>query len=149
MRQMSQEGQKCRGTYQDGVPGWRQYWWRIFKHAHWKKREQGFTRVGLMFDLYVWTLLLVFWTLLEIIKTNHSQLQHISLRSWNNLFKGELKPEISLLHMKVLILIKVKSNVFLWYVQCCSEDRKSRRSKTKVLDWVWRCDVKLKVLPTV
>ena len=34
------------------------------------------------------------------------------------LFKGELKPEISLLHMKVLTLIKAKSNVFLWYVQC-------------------------------
>ena len=27
--------------------------------------------------------------------------------------KGELKPEISLLHMKVLTLIKAKSNVFL------------------------------------
>ena len=29
------------------------------------------------------------------------------------LFKGELRPEISLLHMKVLTLIKAKSNVFL------------------------------------
>ena len=28
-------------------------------------------------------------------------------------FKGELRPEISLLHMKVLTLIKAKSNVFL------------------------------------
>ena len=27
--------------------------------------------------------------------------------------KGELKPEISLLHMKVLTLIKAKRNVFL------------------------------------
>ena len=27
--------------------------------------------------------------------------------------KGELRPEISLLHMKVLTLIKAKSNVFL------------------------------------
>ena len=27
--------------------------------------------------------------------------------------EGELKPEISLLHMKVLTLIKAKSNVFL------------------------------------
>ena len=44
---------------------------------------------------------------------------------WNNLsqeakssetlqsFKGELQPKISLLHMKVLTLIKAKSNVFL------------------------------------
>ena len=45
-------------------------------------------------------------------------------------FKGELRPEISLLHMKVLTLIKGKSNVFLWYVQCCSC---TRRSKTKLL----------------
>ena len=44
--------------------------------------------------------------------------------------KGELRPEISLLHMKVLTLIKAKSNVFLWYVQCCSC---TRRSKTKIL----------------
>ena len=29
------------------------------------------------------------------------------------LFKGELRPEISLLHMKVLTMIKAKSNVFL------------------------------------
>ena len=29
------------------------------------------------------------------------------------LVKGELRPEISLLHMKVLTLIKAKSNVFL------------------------------------
>ena len=36
-----------------------------------------------------------------------------------NLIKGELRPEIFLLHMKVLTLIKAKSNVFLWYVQCC------------------------------
>ena len=28
-------------------------------------------------------------------------------------FKGELRPEISLLHMKVLTLIKAKNNVFL------------------------------------
>ena len=45
-------------------------------------------------------------------------------------FKGELKPEISLLHMKVLTLIKAKSYVFLWCVQCCSC---TRRSKTKIL----------------
>ena len=32
--------------------------------------------------------------------------------------------------MKVLTLIKAKSNVFLWYVQCCSC---TRRSKTKIL----------------
>ena len=32
---------------------------------------------------------------------------------YNTRIKGELKPEISLLHMKVLILIKAKSNVFL------------------------------------
>ena len=43
---------------------------------------------------------------------------------------GELKAEISFLHMKVLTLIKAKSNVFLWYVQCCSC---IRRSKTKIL----------------
>ena len=62
-----------------------------------------------------------------------------------SVLKGELKPDISLLHMKVLTLIKVKSNVFLWYVQCCSC---TRRSKTKIstmgadiFDWVWRCDV--------
>ena len=30
-----------------------------------------------------------------------------------NLFKGKLRPEISLLHMKVLTLIKAKSDVFL------------------------------------
>ena len=45
-------------------------------------------------------------------------------------FKGELQPKISLLHMKVLTLIKAKNNVFLWYVQCCSC---TRRSKTKIL----------------
>ena len=44
--------------------------------------------------------------------------------------KGELRPEIFLLHMKVLTLIKAKSNVFLWYVQCCSC---TRRSKNKIL----------------
>ena len=44
--------------------------------------------------------------------------------------KGELRPEISLLHMEVLTLIKGKSNVFLWYVQCCSC---TLRSKTKIL----------------
>ena len=44
--------------------------------------------------------------------------------------KGELRSKISLLHVKVLILIKAKSNVFLWYVQCCSC---TRRSKTKIL----------------
>ena len=32
--------------------------------------------------------------------------------------------------MKVLTLIKAKSNVFLWYMQCCSF---TRRSKTKTL----------------
>ena len=32
--------------------------------------------------------------------------------------------------MKVLTLIKAKSNVFLWYVQCCSC---TRRLKTKIL----------------
>ena len=32
--------------------------------------------------------------------------------------------------MKVLTLIEAKSNVFLWYVQCCSC---TRRSKTKIL----------------
>ena len=42
----------------------------------------------------------------------------------------ELKPEISILHMKVLTLIKAKSNVFLWYGQCCSC---TRRSKSKIL----------------
>ena len=46
------------------------------------------------------------------------------------MFKGELRPEISLLHMKVLTSIKAKNNVFLWYVQCCSC---TRRSKTKIL----------------
>ena len=46
------------------------------------------------------------------------------------IFKGELMPEISLLHMKVLTLIKANSNVFLWYVQCCSC---TRRSNTKIL----------------
>ena len=64
-----------------------------------------------------------------------------------NLIKGELRPEIFLLHMKVLTLIKAKSNVFLWYVQCCSC---TRRSKTKILSLtLWRHNVKLKVLPTV
>ena len=48
--------------------------------------------------------------------------------SW--IIKGELKPDISLLHMKVLTLIKTKSNLFLWYVQCYSC---TRRSKTKIL----------------
>ena len=43
--------------------------------------------------------------------------------------KGELRPDISL-STKVLTLIKAKSNVFLWYVQCCSC---MRRSKTKLL----------------
>ena len=33
--------------------------------------------------------------------------------SLRNTVKGELKPEISLLHMKELTLIKAKSNVFL------------------------------------
>ena len=37
------------------------------------------------------------------------------------LLKGELQPKI---------LIKAKSNVFIWYVQCCSC---TRRSKTKIL----------------
>ena len=46
------------------------------------------------------------------------------------LLKGELKLEISFLHVKVLTLIKAKSNVFLWYVQCCTG---TRRSKTKIL----------------
>ena len=32
--------------------------------------------------------------------------------------------------MKVLTLIKAKSNAFIWYVQCCSC---TRRSKTKIL----------------
>ena len=44
--------------------------------------------------------------------------------------KGELQPNISLLHVKVITLIKAKSIVFLWYVQCCSC---TRRSKTKIL----------------
>ena len=44
--------------------------------------------------------------------------------------KGELRPEISLLHMKVLTLIKAKGDVFLWYVQYCSC---TRRSKIKIL----------------
>ena len=44
--------------------------------------------------------------------------------------KGELKPEISLLHMKVLTSIKAKSNVSPSYVQCCTG---MRRSKTKTL----------------
>ena len=65
--------------------------------------------------------------------------------------KGELKPEISLLHMKVLTLIKAKRNVFLWYVQCCSC---ARRSKTKILttrappSWIefWHCAVKRDIL---
>ena len=33
--------------------------------------------------------------------------------SWEKVVKGELKPEISLLHMKVLTLIKEKSNVLI------------------------------------
>ena len=44
--------------------------------------------------------------------------------------KGELRPEISLLHMEVLTLIKAKSNVSPCYVQWCSC---TRRSKTKIL----------------
>ena len=56
------------------------------------------------------------------------------VKNWS--VKGELRPEISLLHMKVLTLIKAKSNVFLWYVQCCSC---TRRSKTNVkLNPRWR-----------
>ena len=34
------------------------------------------------------------------------------------IIKGELQPKISLLHMKVITLIKAKCNVFLSYVQC-------------------------------
>ena len=43
-------------------------------------------------------------------------------------FKGELKPEISLLHMKVLTLIKAKSNVFLDMCNAVAarEDRKPK-----------------------
>ena len=58
-------------------------------------------------------------------------------------FKGELQLKVSLLHMKVLTLIEAKSNVFLWYVQCCSC---TGRSKTKILatrappSWI-ECDV--------
>ena len=82
--------------------------------------------------------------------------------------KGELRPEIFLLHMKVLTLIKAKSNVFLWYVQCCINMVcdcwfpcscvywslvKARKIiwESQVIDsssitqsealWVWRCDV--------
>ena len=54
----------------------------------------------------------------------------IKLPNLRRIFKGELRSEISLLHMKVLTLIKAKSNVFLWYVQCCSC---TQRSKTKIL----------------
>ena len=51
---------------------------------------------------------------------NRNQLQkmrvqfpvEVALKSRLSL-KGELRPEISLLHMKVLTLIKAKSNVFL------------------------------------
>ena len=55
--------------------------------------------------------------------------------------------------MKVLTLIKAKSNVFLWYVQCCSC---TRRSKTKILTTrappselsltLWRHNVKRDIL---
>ena len=38
-------------------------------------------------------------------------------------------PEISLLHMKVLTLIKAKSNVSPWYVQCCTGMRRQRRQR--------------------
>ena len=57
--------------------------------------------------------------------------RNVSLNTFRKLLlKGELRPEISLSHIKVLILIKAKSNVFLWYVPCCSC---TRRSKTKIL----------------
>ena len=50
------------------------------------------------------------------------------------ILKGELKTEISPLYVKVLIMIKAKGNVFLWYVECSSC---TRRSKTKILTtWV-------------
>ena len=43
-------------------------------------------------------------------------------------FKGELRPEISLLHMKVLTLIKAKSNVFFDTCNAVAarEDRKPK-----------------------
>ena len=44
--------------------------------------------------------------------------------------KGELKREFSLLHMKILTLIKAKSNVSHWYVQCGTGTQKS---KTQIL----------------
>ena len=63
-----------------------------------------------------------------------ARLPRAGVASWEDsmeiLLKGELQPEISLLHMKVLTLIKAKSNVSPWYVQCCSC---TRRSKTKIL----------------
>ena len=44
------------------------------------------------------------------------------------IIKGELKPEISLLHMKVLTLIKAKSNVFFDTCNAVAarEDRKPK-----------------------
>ena len=56
--------------------------------------------------------------------------QDVLLGKQNRFFflKGELQPKISLLNMKVLTLIKAKSNVFLWYVQwrIAREERKPK-----------------------
>ena len=46
------------------------------------------------------------WTIFRQVKQKDSNLTV-------NMLKGELQPKISLLHMKVLTLIKAKSNVFL------------------------------------
>ena len=72
----------------------------------------------------------------DVDKTARCVIQEIENSCW--IFKGELRPEISLLHMKVLTLIKAKSNVFLWYVQCCSC---TRRSKTRAPPYWIKFDV--------
>ena len=109
-----------------------------------------------------------YWIALAIIRAAilrvsnaFTDFQPASITRWSTpdhepFLKGELQPKISLLHMKVITLIKAKSNVFLWYVQCCSC---TRRSKTKILTTgrrhlglsltLWRHNVKLKVLLTV
>ena len=52
------------------------------------------------------------WDYVLQCKTSSSRVSD-AIFIWATFLKGELRPEISLLHMKVLTLIKAKSNVFL------------------------------------
>ena len=62
--------------------------------------------------------------------SNYFPIDILTITGTYQWFKGELESEIFILHMKVITLIKVKSNGLLWYVKCCSC---TRRSKTKIL----------------